>query len=151
MGIRFHANYSGRLRFQKTLKPPADPQAPEWFTGSGYVTTFAEGDTVDYPLIASDPNDDIYDYSVSGGELPPGIELNMFSGHLMGKVGQVTGDTSYDFTITVTDWSGLSSSRSFEILIKDIKTQVTWQTPEGLVGDPAPGEMVTTPLEAVSE
>lgn len=51
-------------------------------------------------------------FSVSAGTLPAGLTLNTSTGHLSGTV-TATGGSSFSFTITGSDTSGRSGSRSF--------------------------------------
>lgn len=63
-----------------------------------------------------------YDWSISAGSLPPGIELDPFFGLISG-LPILNG--RYDFTVTVVDAIGNSQSKNFSICIMEIVTEAT--------------------------
>jgi hypothetical protein len=115
--------------------PPVVSNPPQWDTPEGFIGAWNEGTAVDFPLIASDPNGDIARYVLQDGSLPPGITLNSISGHLLGTIGQVGQDTTFTFTARVIDRTNLFADRQFNLLVKDLGTEVQWVTPAGQVGE----------------
>lgn len=152
MAIKFVGQYIplGRLKIRNIYKPPANPRAPQWVTPSGYIGAWNEGTDVDYALIASDPDGDIKDYTLVAGDLPSGVSLNTLSGHLLGTIGQVGQDTVFTFTVRVTDKSNLSSDSQFNLLVKDVGTQVSWVTPSGGLGSGDSGADYSKQVKAQS-
>lgn len=155
MGLKISGRWIpvGKLKFTTIpapYVPPSNPQSPVWVTGSGYLTTFAEGEEVNYPLIVTDADNDITAYEITAGELPPGISLNLLSGALTGTVGDVLQDTRYNFTVRVRDQTNFTISRAFEVLVVNEASTVTWNTEEGELADMAPGQTIQVQLSAES-
>jgi len=136
MSIKLIGHYRprGRVHFKRIYRPPTVANPPVWDTPTGLIGAWNEGDSIDFALIASDPNGDIASYSVQSGTLPSGVSLNAISGHLLGTIGQVGQDTTYTFTARVTDRTNLFTDREFNLVVKDVGTQVNWVTPSGNVG-----------------
>ena len=138
MSVKIIGHYrpTGRIKFSRYMTPPPAiaPRAPEWVTPTGFIGAYDEGTELDYALIASDPDGNIQSYSLVDGALPDGVSVNAISGHLLGTIGQVGQDTTFTFTIRVTDRTALSSDRQFILVIKNVGTMVAWQTPSGSLG-----------------
>jgi hypothetical protein len=158
MGLRISGRWVpvGKLKFN-TLPPkvgpyvpPENPKPPIWVTGAGYLATFAEGEVVNYPLIATDVDNDIIAYEAISGQMPPGLSVNILSGHITGTVGDVLQDTRYTFSVRVTDRTNYTTVREFEVLIVNEATTVTWLTDGGDLADIAPGQTVDAQLAAES-
>lgn len=130
---------------------PVEPSYPEWIIGQGYLGSFAEGTDLDLELTASDPDGDIETYQVVSGTLPPGISLNLYSGHLLGTFGNIASTTSYSFRVKVKDSTGLELFGDFEIQVQNVATQVVWQTDEGTIAEPGAGETASYKVTAVSQ
>lgn len=130
---------------------PVVQHAPEWKVQPGLLGTFAEGSSVNIPLQATDQENNISTYAVTGGTLPGGLVIDMFSGVISGTLAEVTTDTSYKFEVTVTDRTNLSVKGQFTINVANVKTTVTWNTDNSsdLVA-PAPGQSVNTSVNATS-
>jgi len=130
---------------------PAKQNAPRWITQPGLLGTFAEGSSISIPLQASDQDNNIASYSITGGTLPNGTSLNMFDGLLSGTLAEVASDTVYTFEITVTDRTNLKLVGSFSINVANVKTTVVWNTDnDQSLASPAPGEPVSVSLGASS-
>ena len=130
---------------------PVVQNAPTWTVQPGLLGTFAEGSSVSLPLMASDKENNIATYGITGGQLPNGLSIDMFSGVISGTLGEVIADTSYTFEVTVTDRTNLTLKGNFTINVANVKTTVTWQTPNDQpVGDTAPGQPVNINLGASS-
>jgi len=136
MSIKLIGRYKphGRVHFKRIYRAPAVANPPVWVTSSGLIGAYKEGEAIDLALIASDPNGDIQSYSVHDGLLPDGVSLNAISGHLLGTIGQVGQDTTFTFTARVTDRTGLFADQQFNLVVKDLGTQVSWETPSGSLG-----------------
>jgi hypothetical protein len=102
-------------------------------------------------LEADDVENNISTYTVTGGMLPNGVSLNTFSGLISGELAEVDKDTSYTFEITVTDRTQLVLKGNFTINVSNVKTTVTWNTPNDQpVSNAAPGEPVNIYMGAQS-
>jgi hypothetical protein len=77
-----------------------------------------------------------YEWEVTGGDFPPGLDLNFATGQIFG-IPFVSG--SYTFGVSVGDASGLTQVKDFTICIGEILTSAT--LPDG-----KPGDAYSTPL-----
>jgi hypothetical protein len=102
--------------------------APIWNTAAGLLGTFNEGDPVSIQLSVSDEENNTLTYSSS--DKPSWISLNSSTGSLTGTAPTLTGNTTYNFSVTVTDSSNASSSRQFSINVNNV---VVWSTTAGLL------------------
>ena len=71
--------------------------APTWITTAGHLVSLYDGTFLDLQLQASDSDNDIKNYKVIEGDLPPGIKLIEESGRLRG-VSLPVQDEIYDST-----------------------------------------------------
>lgn len=134
-----------------TIQPtPVVQNAPEFVTLPGLLGTFAEGASISIPILVEDVENNVSTWTVVGGELPGGVNLDMFSGVISGQLAEVITDTVFSFRIRVTDRTGLTTEGQFSINVSNVKTTVTWETEEGSLGDPAPGKPVNIVLGATS-
>jgi len=129
---------------------PTKLNPPEWQTLPGLLGTFAEDSSVSIPVQATDEDNNISTYEITGGELPPGLSINMFTGLISGHIAEVTQDTTFTFTVKVTDRTDLSITGEFSINVANVKTTVTWDTESGTVSDTAPGVPINIKLGAQS-
>lgn len=154
MSIRFIGSYrpGGRIKIRRymTPPPPTPPRAPEWVTPTGFIGAFNEGSNIDYALIASDPDANIATYKVVSGALPDGVTVNTISGHILGTIGQVSQDTTFTFTVRVTDKTDLFADRQFNLVVKNVGTMVAWQTPSGSLGSGDSGADYSNQVKANS-
>jgi hypothetical protein len=106
-------------------------QSPVWQYSSGSLGTFSEGVAITpVSALATDPENTSLTFSILSGSLPSGISLNSSTGVISGTPGPVSSNTTYTFTVSVTD--GINAvSRSFSMLINSI---VSWTTPAGNIG-----------------
>ena len=74
---------------------------PVWSTAAGSLGTFNEGSSVSVSVSATDEENNALTYSVTSGSLPGGLSLNSSTGAITGTASSVSGDTTYNFTITV--------------------------------------------------
>jgi len=91
---------------------------PVWATGSGNIGTFTDREgAVSTTLSASDPDGTSVTYGVqSGSTLPSGLSLDANSGVISGDPDDVSGDTTYPFTIEATS-NSQTTPRLFNIII----------------------------------
>jgi len=129
---------------------PSKLNPPEWQTLPGLLGTFAEDTSVSIPVQATDDDNNISIYEITDGELPPGLSINMFSGVISGHIAEVTEDTTFTFTVKVTDRTDLTLTGEFSINVVNVKTTVTWNTESGTVSDIAPGVPINVSLGAQS-
>ena len=79
-------------------------------------------------------------YSISSGSLPPGTSINSSTGAITGTPSAVGSDTTYSFTVQVTDEDGGLATREFNIIVKSpivvtynyTRTVQTFNIPAGL-------------------
>jgi len=106
--------------------------APTWITPSGSLGTTYEGNNINYQVVATDLSDPTLTYTLTSGTLPTGSTLNASSGIISGPPVSVSSNTTYTFTISVSD-GYLSSSRTFSINITN-NIQPVWTTTAGSLG-----------------
>ena len=87
-----------------------------------------------------------YDWSISAGSLPPGIELDPETGLLIG-LPFISG--TFDFTVTVTDANGKSQSKAFTICIMEIISGAT--LPEATQDEEYAQPLIEEPADVSSE
>lgn len=135
-----------------TINPtPVVQNAPEFVTLPGLLGTFAEGTSISIPINVSDVENNVSTWTVTGGELPSGVTLDMFTGVIAGQLGEVTADVVFSFKIKVTDRTGLFVEGTFSINVANVKSMVTWETDNSeALAQPAPGEPIQIKLQAKS-
>jgi len=110
---------------------------PSWNTASGSLGSYLEGSSVSISLSVTEPENQTVTYAISSGALPGGLSLNTSTGVISGTASLVSGDTTSNFTVTATDSTTNSSSRSFSITIRDTVIQTftsstSWTAPTGI-------------------
>ena len=106
-------------------------QSPVWQHSSGTLGTFSEGVAITpITALATDPENSSLTFSITSGALPSGLSLNTSTGVISGTPTGISSNTTYSFTISVTDGSN-TLSRNFSILINSI---VSWSTAAGSIG-----------------
>lgn len=91
---------------------------PSWTTAAGSLGTLKEGTAMTaINLVASEGSDTI-EYAVTSGTLPTGVTLST-NGAITGTPSSVTGDTTYNFTVTATDDESQTSDRAFSLSVLD--------------------------------
>lgn len=111
--------------------------APVWNTAAGLLGTFSGETTVSVQLSVSDEESNSLTYSISSGLLPTGLNLNSSTGLISGTAANPNSETTYNFSINVTD--GLNvSTRNFSMVIPRTPVVVTltssgsWTAPAGI-------------------
>jgi len=99
--------------------------SPTWTTPAGLLSTTTEGSSLNISVSASDEENNNLTYSIASGSLPSGITLNSSNGNISGTVSPVSGDTTYNFTISVSDGTN-TSTRAFSILV--LEKEPVWTT-----------------------
>ena len=106
-------------------------QSPVWQHSSGSLGTFSEGVSITpISALATDPENSSLTFSITSGALPSGLSLNTSTGVISGTPTGISSNTTYSFTISVTDGSN-TLSRNFSILINSI---LSWNTSAGNIG-----------------
>jgi hypothetical protein len=93
--------------------------SPSWTTAAGQIggTIYRNG-SVNTSVAATDPDTSAtISYLVYSGALPSGLSLNANTGAITGTAPNVGSDTTYNFTIRVTDNAGNTADRAFSISV----------------------------------
>ncbi|KAL4219763.1 hypothetical protein ACF0H5_020177 [Mactra antiquata] len=92
---------------------------PIWTRRSEHDTlgTFMSGQYIDVSVEAIDPDGSDIIYSLISGHLPPGLSLNMSTGHIMGRAPDI--DAEYSFGIRATDNHGKYADGVFSISVRE--------------------------------
>jgi hypothetical protein len=85
---------------------------PSWQTASTLPDQY-DNTPITLSLVAGQATS----YTLTSGNLPPGLSLNTSTGAITGTVTTVTVDTSYTFTVRATDAQNQDSPRTFTITI----------------------------------
>lgn len=107
--------------------------SPTWTTAAGtlYQNAYGEditaGDNsyrldmdVDETIAATDPDGQTVTYSVESGALPTGTSLDPATGNISGTLpSSLPADTTYTFTAGASDTAGNTTTRSFNIIVKN--------------------------------
>lgn len=144
------ANFVSRLfSIQSYLEAPNQP--PVWVTPSGSLGQFDAGRNLMITLEAFDadgvPNP--LTYSVSSGQLPPGLSLDSNTGLITGSPDFVSKDTVYQFIVSASD-GDLSETRSFQIQISKVNQSPVWITDNNIIISD-PGDIVRTGIARINE
>jgi len=87
---------------------------PTWTTAAGSLGTFDQQTSVSVSAVASDDSTITYSLA-SGSSLPSGVTLNSSTGLISGTLPAIDSDTTYTFTINVSDGSNPAVPRTFNI------------------------------------
>jgi hypothetical protein len=92
---------------------------PGWTTAAGQLGgTIIRNSSVSTSVAATDPDAGAtITYSVYSGALPTGLSLNSNTGAITGTSPNVSSDTTYNFTLRVTDNAGNTADRAFSMII----------------------------------
>jgi hypothetical protein len=101
--------------------------APIWITPPGQIGSTLEGSSFIYNLLYT--TDEAVTFELISGNLPPGLTLNTNTGAISGITGLISGQTTYEFTIRLTNASGFADN-GFFITIENITP--TWNNPSDL-------------------
>ena len=96
--------------------------APSWQTAAGSLGNVFEGGTANISTSATDPDSDTIAYTVQSGSLPSGLSLNGSTGAITGTAGNVSSDTTSNFTLRATA-NSKTTDRAFSIVVKDALEQ----------------------------
>jgi hypothetical protein len=117
-------------------------QSPSWSTSSGTIATIYDSGRSNYSVsvAASDPESATLTYSLVSGSLPTSMTLNTSTGVISGTTPAVGTDTTYSFTLGVSDGVNAVATRSFNIIVKAPYTQTfsytgadqSWTVPAGV-------------------
>jgi len=88
---------------------------PVWTTASGSLGSVNAGDAVSKSVAATDDETQNLTYAIASGSLPPGLSLNTSTGAITGTVSAISSNTTYTFSITVSDGGNSPLARSFNI------------------------------------
>lgn len=91
---------------------------PSWTTAAGSLGTLKEGLAMTAVNLVASEGSDTIEYAVTSGTLPTGVTLST-NGAITGTPSSVTGDTTYNFTVTATDDENQTSDRSFSLSVLD--------------------------------
>ncbi len=125
---------------------------PVWATLPGQLATITEGNYFEKQLQAIDPAGVGLKYAISGGSLPPGMQLNLSTGLLAGvplikEEDPNSKEKTYIFTVRATTVLGYIVDQDFSITITDIQPPVI--VPDGIdLGSIFDGSLVDLQLQA---
>ena len=89
---------------------------PSWTTPAGKLGGFGQNETIPtITLVATEPDSGLISYSITNGVLPTGLSLT--GNTIDGTTPSVSGDTTYNFTVTANDNENQSTERSFNIIV----------------------------------
>jgi hypothetical protein len=93
--------------------------SPSWTTTAGQIGgTIYSNNAVSASVVATDPDSGAtISYSVYSGALPTGLSLNTSTGAITGTAPSPGSDTTYNFTIRVTDNAGNTADRAFSMVV----------------------------------
>lgn len=112
--IRLENPDGGAVRTSTALLNISD--APTFSTAAGSLGQVAAGGNTAFAVAGS--SDSTVTYSITSGALPSGYSLNTSTGAITGtENGNPTQETTYNFTITLTDAESQTSSRAFSITV----------------------------------
>jgi hypothetical protein len=114
-------------------------QLPNWVTPSGSIFTGQKNKPVNTGVVATDLENSALTYALAvGSTLPTGLSLNSSTGRITGLAPNVSSNTNYPFTMTVTDGSAAPVEREFSIDV-NVDTVPIWDTPAGTLGNTLSG------------
>jgi hypothetical protein len=85
-------------------------------TSAGSLGTFSAESQLNIQLSATDPSENLV-YSLSSGSLPSGATLNSSTGLISGTTASIDTNTTYNFTVSISDEINQPSSRSFSFVL----------------------------------
>jgi hypothetical protein len=106
--------------------------APSWITPAGEIASVFKTTYYSGFVQATDPQGLPLTYSIISGALPNGLSLNPSTGLIAGITPNVSNDTTYNFTIRVSDGSK-TADRAFSFVVTAVSAPV-WTTPAGSLG-----------------
>ena len=124
----FNNDFENLREFSFTILTTNTP--PEWITPVGNLGVFDEKENINLQLQAIDEENNVI-FSLHNGSLPPGINLDN-NGLISGKISDIDEDTTYTFTIRISD-NSLVSDRTFNIVVNNINSPPVWKTEKELL------------------
>ena len=106
--------------------------APSWITPPGEIASVFKTTYYSDFVRAADPQGLPLTYSIISGALPNGLSLNASTGLIAGITPNVSNDTTYNFTIRVSDGAKFAD-RAFSFEVTAV-SQPVWTTPAGSIG-----------------
>ena len=124
---------------------------PSWNTSAGALTSTTESTYSNVTLNAE--SDSNVTYSITSGNLPPGLILNantgVISGVILSNVANLSTNTTFNFSVDAEDEELQNTTRAFSITY--IPTFPTWYSPNaGSLSSATLGELYTANLNAIS-
>ena len=96
---------------------------PAFTTAAGSLGSVSEGASMSFSVAAAEPDGGAITYAVTAGSLPSGASLNTSTGAITGTAGDVSANTTSNFTITATDNENQSVDRAFSITVNNINPE----------------------------
>ena len=90
-------------------------QTVTFSTASGTLGSVGEGESASFSVSAS--SNSTIAYSVTSGSLPSGLSLNSSTGAITGTAPEPTAETTYNFTLRLTDAESPTTDRAFSITV----------------------------------
>lgn len=89
---------------------------PTWAAASGSLGTVGSNTSVSISAGATDEENATLTYAIASGSLPSGLSLNTSTGLISGIAPIVTSNTTYNFTVSVSDGDN-STTRAYSITV----------------------------------
>ncbi len=129
-----------------------DHPAPVWVTESGLLDLVNVNTPVadNFFLFAEDVYELPVTYLITGGQLPPGVFLDINTGQLTGTYPDLEEDMEYEFTVSATNGDS-GTQRTFSLYVQGIPPEGApiWITPAGSVGEGYELSFFSTTLHAI--
>jgi hypothetical protein len=91
----------------------------QWITAAGTLATIYDASRTNYTTTATATTTaGSITYNLASGSLPPNMTLNSSTGAIIGTTTAVVTDTTYNFTLSATNITGVPVSRAFSIVVK---------------------------------
>ena len=111
--------------------------APTWTTGAGSLGTVAAGDSVSLSVAGTSDSTVAYSETTSvltsNSNTPAAtmnLTLNSSTGAITGTAPSPTGETTYNFTLRLTDAESQTTDRAFSITVSvGLSNSITFQNP----------------------
>ena len=138
---------SGAFKSLQGTRMYVSAAPPIWDTPAGSLGIYYEGAQI-APITLQVHQGATFTFSVSAGSLPTGLTLSP-NGIISGTPDYVASDVTSNFTVSVVNESGLSSTQDFSMEVRDIPGIPEWVTPAGSIGEQYTGQGFTFQLQAV--
>ena len=111
--IRIENPDGGAVRSSSAILGVSD--APTWSTASGSLGDLAAGGSTSFAV--SGTSDSTVRYDLVSGSLPSGYSLNTATGAITGTENNATSETTFNFTIRLSDAESQELNRAFSITV----------------------------------